>query len=280
MNVMFLLTPTFTGSKFVQCHVPTSCLSHVIDTLKINSIPYRVVDYFTQGDEHAALIKSFDAAIWYRGAALSRMHEVQIEDNLIRYLLREAEKGALTKDGKRQTLKDKAEDDDLQERVLIGWGREQPRLTAAGNPNPAYREHNGMPMPSFRSKDFLAMPKNLRDQLCKLLCIASEEVKKVWPGSFHDKMRNEIFGNKMRKELGIKEGIKCEFPWEYVDILVTCETGLSRHCDYLNDRRDGYRHCSIYSFWRTVDGVEYKVSIIMTTRTSIGKAMERIRDAM
>ena len=65
----------------------------------------------------------------------------------------------------------------------------------------------------------------------------------------------------------------------YIDVLVSCDTALARHCDHLNDWRHGYNHTSVYSYHRTVDGAEYKVSVIMATRKSVGKAVERIRDA-
>ena len=42
--------------------------------------------------------------------------------------------------------------------------------------------------------------------------------------------------------------------------------------------RKGYEHCCVYSYVRTVKGVVYKVSVIMTTRCAVGSAMETIRE--
>lgn len=108
----------------------------------------------------------------------------------------------------------------------------------------------------------------------------AEEVRSEMPSAFGDKLRQDIFWEIMKAELGIPYGEEYVFPWEYIDIVVTCETGLCRHADHSNDGRDGYRHCAVYSFFRSVDNVEYKVSVIMTTRKSVGGAMKRIRYSM
>ena len=259
--------------------LPVECIHQVIEIRQANNISFRIVDRSNQHSDGHISVDALEASIWYHGDSLSRLQAVQIEDMLIDYLISSAAMGQLTKDGTRQSLKELADNHDLQERILFGYGRAQPEYTTGGTINPAYRDHAGLIMPSLRAKEFVAMPEELRNTLCKLLHVAAEEVKSISPGAFNDDMRGDIFGKAMRKELGIKDGIAYEFPWEYVDILVTCATGLCRHCDHLNDRREGYQHCSVYSYFRTVKGIEYKVSIIMTTRCSVGKAMERIRNA-
>ena len=153
--------------------------------------------------------------------------------------------------------------DDLQARILMGWGRDQPiRIGKRKRRNKAYRHHNGTSIPSFRKDDFMRMPAQLRLKFYKLLSLVAKEIRAEKPNAFGDKMREKIFFEKMKAELGIPDGEEHAFPWEYVDIVVTCETGLCRHADHSNDGRDGYRHCAIYSFFRSVNNVEYKVSKI------------------
>ena len=116
----------------------------------------------------------------------------------------------------------------------------------------------------------------LRKKLYWLFHLVAEEVKKEHPGAFGDDLRQEIFGEMVRDGMGCDENDPI-FPWEYFDILVTCDTGLSKHCDHLNDWRPGYAHTSVYSYHCVIKGAEYKVSIIMTTRRAVGSAKVRIR---
>ena len=52
---------------------------------------------------------------------------------------------------------------------------------------------------------------------------------------------------------------------------------MAKHIDGKNDNRDGYTGSVVYSFHCEHKGLYYKCSIIMTSRTVCGRAMERIR---
>ena len=89
-----------------------------------------------------------------------------------------------------------------------------------------------------------------------------------------DKERNGIFLHCLCKELG---WWKTHASFEYYDIqIMSSRIKLHRHMDYKNDLRDGYDQTVVYSFVRTLSNVEYKVSIVMTSRCHAGTFMERI----
>ena len=50
---------------------------------------------------------------------------------------------------------------------------------------------------------------------------------------------------------------------------------LPKHIDSKNDHRSGYNLCTIYSYYQAIDGLEYKVSVIVTTRSSVGAAFDK-----
>ena len=66
------------------------------------------------------------------------------------------------------------------------------------------------------------------------------------------------------------------FKFEYIDIVLSLNTILPKHIDSKNDHRKGYNHCTVYSFYQVVDELEYKVSVIMTTRLTVGAAFEKV----
>ena len=161
----------------------------------------------------------------------------------------------------------------IMARLRFGWGQGQ------GVESSAYREYKGIGIPSLKVESFSDnLSSSLQGKMYWLFHLAAEEVRKENPGALGDDLRSSVFGNLFRKELGCSKDDPL-FPWEYIDVLVSCDTALARHCDHLNDWRHGYNHTSVYSYHRTVDGAEYKVSVIMATRKSVGKAVERIRDA-
>ena len=94
------------------------------------------------------------------------------------------------------------------------------------------------------------------------------------PKAMRDQERNRIFSHCLCKELG---WWKTHAPFEYYDIqIMSSGVRLHRHMDYKNDSRDGYDQTVVYSFFRTLSNVEYKVSIVMTSRCHAGAFMERI----
>eukprot|EP00980_Cylindrotheca_fusiformis_P023778 scaffold10972_cov59-Cylindrotheca_fusiformis.AAC.1 len=93
---------------------------------------------------------------------------------------------------------------------------------------------------------------------------------------FSNEFRSKTFGNRLHSHFFPDEAAASEgpsFDWEYIDITVKNSADLPRHMDYMNDSRVGYNHCAVYSF--IID--EYRVSIIMTTRCSVGSCADRLQ---
>ena len=62
--------------------------------------------------------------------------------------------------------------------------------------------------------------------------------------------------------------------FEFVDIVVSRNTVLMKHIDHKNDHRKDYNQCVVYSFHQIVDVIAYKVSVIMTSRSTVGAALD------
>ena len=97
-------------------------------------------------------------------------------------------------------------------------------------------------------------------------------VNKHHPNAFPDKYRNEQFAGRLNALMGFP---KSRAKFEYYDIILSRNTVLHKHCDTKNDHRVGYNHCVVYSFFHSISNKCYRVSIIMTTRTSVGAAYEK-----
>ena len=63
--------------------------------------------------------------------------------------------------------------------------------------------------------------------------------------------------------------------FEYFDLFISRNTILPKHCDVKNCHRPGYSMCCVYSYYTQIGRDEYKVSIIMTTWTTVGCAFEK-----
>ena len=93
--------------------------------------------------------------------------------------------------------------------------------------------------------------------------------------SLSNNSRNKHFSDDLGSKLGWRV---VNLGWEYFDIVVTSGgVVLFRHMDYQNDDRKDYNHSFVYSFHGTVNGREYKVSVIMTTRRHSGSAYDKIK---
>ena len=55
-----------------------------------------------------------------------------------------------------------------------------------------------------------------------------------------------------------------DFLFEYMDILLTANTKLCKHMDYLDDMTEGYDYCVVHSRAQDVEGVSCEVSIVVT----------------
>lgn len=260
-----------------HCSVPNKTIDMVVKDYESNGIPWQVVERKMQGADGKVRVPRFGFSIAYdqsRMMQLVAQRAPGVEDDLLAHLIQMHKSGQTVSDAARlASFRSEVNHVKVQGRMRCGHGQGQ------GHWSPAYREYKGVSTPSLKAESFMTMNQSLRKKLYWVLSLAAEEVKREHPGAFGDDLRQEIFGGLMREALGCEENDP-HFPWEYIDILVTCDTALARHCDHLNDWRPGYNHTSVYSYHRTVEGAEYKVSIIMTTRKSVGRAVERIREEL
>ena len=128
-------------------------------------------------------------------------------------------------------------------------------------------------MPSIAYQDFTSMKESLRRPLVAVFEAATKFVKRHSDNAFSNRQRTRIFTDKLNEQLDIA-GSSTLF--EYYDIVLTRNCVLPKHIDSKNDHREGYNFCVVYSFHHTINGLEYKVSIIMTTRTNVGAAFDKI----
>ena len=259
---------------------PVAREEEVVEKFRDNNIPVTIVDFSSQGDDGKAHEPTVGLTVRYPRSSL--MQDISrkapgLEDELLDCLISMHNGGKMVEDRTREQVSSFRRDINKKRRIMarlrFGWGQGQ------GVESSAYREYKGIGIPSLKVESFSDnLSSSLQGKMYWLFHLAAEEVRKENPGALGDDLRSSVFGNLFRKELGCSKDDPL-FPWEYIDVLVSCDTALARHCDHLNDWRHGYNHTSVYSYHRTVDGAEYKVSVIMATRKSVGKAVERIRDA-
>ena len=158
-------------------------------------------------------------------------------------------------------------------RITTGFGRIQ---NERGDPNKwkvIHWRHDGKIMPTIKVGGFLSLKKSLKDMLQVLFEKAQLFVHEHHPNSFADRARNETCAKRLNKEMGYPLS-KAKF--EYYDMVISRNTTLPKHIDEKNDNRVGYNPCVVYSYYVTLNGLDYKVSVIMTTRCSIGAVMENL----
>ena len=103
-------------------------------------------------------------------------------------------------------------------------------------------------------------------------------IKDIDSDAFPDKFRTNIFGKWTKMFMGWKEGDP-DFLFEYIDVLLTANTKLCKHMDYLDDMTKGYDYCVVYSYTQDVGGISYKVSIIMTFRSRVAATAAKMKAA-
>ena len=141
--------------------------------------------------------------------------------------------------------------------------------------------YNGEDIPIVKTKHFEKLPTETLAYLFEVIFPSGQKFLDESGGNdkYNDELRYNLFAYQFNKALGYGSA-KTRF--EYYDILVA-EVGtplgasLYRHIDGKNDNRDGYTGSVVYSFHCEHKGLYYKCSIIMTSRTVCGRAMERIR---
>ena len=154
----------------------------------------------------------------------------------------------------------------VNKRLRWGFGRVQPARYSLN------WDLHGEPMPGANVGHFMCMPSNLRKMMHILFETATKITKKWHKDSFANAERNQTCAGLLNSAMGYPTSHAL---FEYYEIVVTRNTILRKHCDQKNDHRRGYNLCCVYSFYAIHEKEEYKVSIIMTTRTTIGAALEK-----
>ena len=131
--------------------------------------------------------------------------------------------------------------------------------------------HNDHEMPTIQYRPFIDLSPSLKPQLFKVFESVQNIVDSQLTNPFPNKVRTKLCLKRLNKALGFP--LSCS-KFEYFDIVLYRNTILPKHTDSKNDHRAGYNFCAVYSFYQLIDDLEYKVSVIMTTCTSLGAALE------
>ena len=175
---------------------------------------------------------------------------------------------------------------ELTKHLLLGGVRDEERMSGTiDNSSPAYnircrfgfgRVQRASPdtwyigsfkMPTLNVKSFNLMSPYLRIQLMTVIESGQQFVSQHFKSSFSNSGRNSMFAGRLNKAMGFPRSIA---KFEYYDIVLSRNTILTKHVDHKNDHRIGYNYCVVFSFFHTIDNVEYRVSIVMTTRSTAG----------
>ena len=212
-----------------------------------------VVAFYT-----AAYFRNLDCKLRSRGFIGGL---VALERNLTHHLLAGGDK-----DKKRMKGKIDDNEDSVSQRLRFGFGRIQ---------RDSYQQNwcfNGSTMPGMNVTAFTHTPAHIKNQLM-LLFEASTNFTCTWhKDSFSNAERNKQCAGYLNSKLGFPQSKSL---FEYFDIVISRNTILQKHCDVKNCHRPGYSLCCVYSYFTQFCGDEYKVSIIMTTRTTVGSAFEK-----
>ena len=229
------------------------------------------------------LTKDWGFSVWFPNhRSIRRIKYATVgEDAVLQYALQNKTK--LVVDMKRNSVDSTK---GLSRRIRWGTGQNQPEWNAkyrcydldAGTLHKAKDENDAgrrVNCPTINTDSFWSMPLRARRFLKEVAKLGKRMLDQYHgPKAMRDQERNRIFSHCLCKELG---WWKTHAPFEYYDIqIMSCGIKLHRHMDYKNDSRDGYDQTVVYSFFRTLSNVEYKVSIVMTSRCHAGAFMERI----
>ena len=131
---------------------------------------------------------------------------------------------------------------------------------------------DGATFPGVNVKSFESIPPALKNQL-NILFQDSTLFTKSWiKESFPNAARNAKCAGHLNAKMGFPKSTSL---FEYFDVIICRNTVLRKHMDEKNDHRKGYNICTVYSYCVMLNGEEYKISIIMTTRTTVGSACDK-----
>ena len=133
---------------------------------------------------------------------------------------------------------------------------------------------NGQQMTTIQHTAFTNLPGSLKPQTMKLFESEPLFVDKCIPNAFPIIARTNECSERLNAVL-VFPNSRSKF--EYFDIVLSRNTVLPKHIDSKNDNRPGYNLYTVHSFYQEIVGVEYKISVIMTTRSSVGAAFDKAK---
>ena len=127
-------------------------------------------------------------------------------------------------------------------------------------------------MPTLDTEPFKTMPKHVQSGIILVLETATKFAYSTNANAFPDTTRNDLFATTMNASMGHVRSLS---KFEYVHIVLTHNNKLKDHIDWKNDHRLGYNFCIVLSTLINIGGILFRMSIIMTTRTTIGAALDK-----
>ena len=155
----------------------------------------------------------------------------------------------------------------VSRRITFGFGRIQ---------KDSYQLNwnlNTTTMPGANTALFNTLPFKSKEQLVILFEKATKFCLLWNKESFPDHERNLRCAGYLNSQMGFPSSKSL---FEFFDIVISRNKVLKKHIDVKNCHRPGYNICCVYSYYTTVNEEEYKVSIIMTTRTTVGSAFTKV----
>ena len=124
--------------------------------------------------------------------------------------------------------------------------------------------------PPVNVKLFQSIPSALKDQLTIPFQDSTHFTKSWIKDSFPNNVRNATCAGYLNSLMGYS---KLTSLFEYFDVILCRNTITRKHCDLKNNHRKEYNICTDYNFVM-LNWEEYKVSVIMTTRYTVGSGCD------
>ena len=249
---------------------PESKKGHSDTILKNHNV--KLVD-ITKGKANGNVYEADGVRVVYDDSKIiQQMDNKQFQQQIIEHFLKYHPKSAMEQKNKNRDGYSTAKFTRLDGGVQDRYPRKSLGITES---------YNGEDLPIIKTKHFEKLPPETLAYLFQVIFPSGQKFLDDSGGNekYNDELRYKLFAQKFNNALGYGSA-KTRF--EYYDILVA-EVGtplgasLYRHVDGKNDNRDGYTGSVVYSFHCEHKGLHYKCSIIMTSRTVCGAAMDRIR---
>ena len=129
----------------------------------------------------------------------------------------------------------------------------------------------GVKMPTLDTQPFLDMSETLQANIFCVLEHGTSYSIQTNQDAFCDPTRSSLFATTINASMG---RIQSTSKFEYVHIVLSHNVQLKEHIDWKNDHRHGYNLCIVYSTLIEIENLPFRLSIIMTTRTTVGAALE------